>query len=256
MRARVRRLLAPVALVVLLAACSVDATVTVHMESDGSGTVSVRVVLDRAAVTAAEVAGGKLETRIRLGDLTGAGWQVTPWRRTPAGGATLSVSKPFDRPGQVARIVRELNGPDGPLRGFAASRDASTFTTDWAARGGVDLRDLRPGVTADPQLVAALVAKGIDPAVVEQRIASRTLGALKVRVRTELPAAAPRQATAVPGRRAAVVSAAGATAWGRVALLVAGIATVGFAVVFLVSGERRARRRRAARPRRIPTRAP
>ncbi len=255
MRARVRRLLAPVALVVLLAACSVDATVTVHMDADGSGTVSVRVVLDRAAVTAAEVAGGKLETRIRLDDLEDAGWRVPPWRRTAAGGATLTVTKPFDRPEQVGPIVRELNGPDGPLRGFAASRDASTFTTSWGARGAVDLREVKLGVAADPDLVAALAAKRIDPAVVEQRIAGRSLGSLKVRVRTELPDSTPREAAAVPGRRAGVVSTADDTAWGRIVLLLAGIATVAFAVVFLVAGERRARRRPDERPRRIPTRA-
>lgn len=252
---RVRRLLAPLALVVLLAACSVDATVTVHMDADGSGTVSVRVVLDRGAVTAAEVAGGKLETRIRLDDLRAAGWRVSPWRRTGSGGATITVSKPFDRPEQVGPIVRELNGADGPLRGFAASRDASTFTTSWAARGAVDLREVQVGVASDADLVAALAAKRIDPAVVEQRIAGRSLGALRVRVRTELPDTAPREASAVPGRRAAVVSTADDTAWGRIALLLAGIATVAFAVVFLVAGERRARRRRAVRPRRIPPRA-
>lgn len=255
MRARVRRLLAPVALVVLLAACSVDATVTVHMEADGSGTVAVRVVLDRGAVAAAEVAGGKLETRIRLDDLKGAGWQVAPWRRTAAGGAVLTVTKPFDRPEQVTSIVRELNGTDGPLRGFAASRDASTFTTSWGARGAVDLREVKLGVAADADLVAALAAQRIDPAVVEQRLAGRTLGALRVRVRTELPDAEPRQASAVPGRRAAVVSTADDTAWGRITLLLAGLATVAFAVVFLVAGERRARRRRTVRPRRIPPRA-
>jgi hypothetical protein len=255
MRARVRRLLAPVALVVLLAACSVDATVTVQMNSDGSGVVSVQVVLDRAAVTAAEVAGGKLETRVRLDDLSAAGWRVSPWRRT-ADGAAITVSKPFDRPEQVAPIVRELNGPHGPLHGFAASRDASTFTTSWRARGAVDLRTVTFGVGGDTDLAAALQAKGVDPAVVEQRIAGRALGGLKVRVRTELPGAVAQQATAVPGRRAAVASRADDTAWGRILLLVAGLATVAFAVVFLVTGERRSRRRRTERPRRIPTRAP
>jgi hypothetical protein len=254
MRARVRRLLAPVALVVLLAACSVDATVTVHLDADGSGVVSVRVALDPAAVTAAEVAGGKLETRVRLEDLEAAGWHVSPWRRR-AGGAAITVSKSFDRPEQVAPIVRELNGPDGPLRGFAASRDASTFSTTWRARGAVDLRTVKPGIGGDPDLVAALQAKGVDPSVVDQRIAGRTLGALKVRVRTELPDTEPRQATAVPGRRAGVVSTADDTAWDRILLLLAGLGTVGFAVVYLVTGERRSRRRRTERPRRIPTRA-
>src|SRR4051794_36481901 len=129
MRARVVRLLALGALVVVLTACKADATVTVRMHDDGSGVVAVRVALDADAVRAAEVGGGKLAARVRLGDLTGAGWKATPWKRTPAGGAVLTVAKPFSRPEQVGPIVRELNGAHGPLRGFRASRDTSTFST-------------------------------------------------------------------------------------------------------------------------------
>src|SRR5689334_7576832 len=127
MRVRDLRLLALGALVVLLTACSATATVTVRMHEDGSGVVSVRVVLDAAAVRAAEVGGGSLADRVRLADLPGAGWTVTPWRKTPSGGAVLTVAKPFARPEQVAGIVREINGAHGPLRGFHASRSASRF---------------------------------------------------------------------------------------------------------------------------------
>ena len=56
-----------------------------------------------------------------LDDLPGAGWTVTPWTRTKGGGAVLVGRKPFDRPEQVAGIVRELSGSDGPLQKFAAA---------------------------------------------------------------------------------------------------------------------------------------
>src|SRR4051812_45505061 len=137
--ARWMRVLVALALVGTLAACQADATVTVHMDEDGSGTVSVRVVLDAGAVRAAEVGGATLATRVRLDDLTRAGWTVTPWRTTRAGGAVLTVAKPFARPEQVTAIVREISGAGGPLRGFRATRDAGTFSSSWAAGGIVDL---------------------------------------------------------------------------------------------------------------------
>src|SRR5689334_1188772 len=201
MRVRLRRLLAPLVLVAVLGACSATATVTVRMHDDGSGVVGVRVVLDAAAVRAAEVGGAKLEDRVRLGDLPAGGWTVTPWRRTASGGAVLTVSKPFQDPDQVAAIVRELNGAHGPLRDFRATRDASTFSRSWTVDGTVDLRTLDPGVTDDEQLVANLTDRRVDVAGVEQRLAGSALTGLRVRARAELPGST-QEVGARPGRRA------------------------------------------------------
>jgi len=66
------------AVLLLAAACKVDTTVTVTVHDDGSGVVGVTAVLDPDAVKAAESGGGKLEDRVRLGDLTDAGWTVHP----------------------------------------------------------------------------------------------------------------------------------------------------------------------------------
>src|SRR5690349_1271896 len=179
MRVTLRRLLAPVALVVLLGACQATATVTVRMHDDGSGIVEVRVVLDAAAVRAAEAGGAKLEDRVRLTDLPGAGWTVTPWRRTRSGGAVLTVSKPFTNPAQVAGIVRELNGAHGPLRGFRASRHASTFSRTWTVDGEVDLRKVDLGEADDQQLVANLTGRRLDVAGIEQHVGAAALDGMR-----------------------------------------------------------------------------
>ncbi|MGZ4676139.1 MAG: hypothetical protein ACXVLO_08465 [Acidimicrobiia bacterium] len=253
MRAPVRRLLALGALVVALTACSVDATVTVRMHADGSGAVSVRVDLDGDAVRAAEIAGGKLEDRVRLGDLRDAGWTVGPWRRTTAGGASVTITKPFRRPEQVGAVIRELNGADGPLRGFGARREASTFTTSWQVRGRIDLRTIDLGVTSDQQLVAALTAKRVDPGLVEQRIAGQAVTGLRIHGRVELPDGAVREVTVRPGAQATLRASGDHTDWSRVVLLVGGVLAALAAITVVAVGESRARRRR--RPRRIPTRA-
>ena len=99
----------------LAAACKVDTTVTVTVHDDGSGVVSVTAALDPDAVKAAESGGGKLEDRVRLGDLAAGGWTVDPWARAADGSAQLTLSKPFDTPEQATAIVKELNGTVGPL---------------------------------------------------------------------------------------------------------------------------------------------
>ena len=78
----------------LAAACKVDTTVTVTMHDDGSGVVTVTAVLDPDAVKAAESGGGKLEERVRLGDLGAHGWTVQPWARAADGSAQITFTKP------------------------------------------------------------------------------------------------------------------------------------------------------------------
>ena len=231
-----------VACMVVLAACRVDATVTVRMQENGSGTVAVRVVLDAAAVRAAEVGNGKLEQRVRLADLPGAGWSVTPWRRDPRGGATLTIRKPFSAPREVAGIVRELGGTDGPLRDVTAARRTSTFSTSWKVGGAVDLRAINLGVGTDPELVAKLTSERVDIPQVETRLASG-LGQLRVHLVAELPGAR-REASAPVGRQSVLRATAENTDLNRLVMLVGGIAVAALAMFLLVVGELRARRRR------------
>jgi hypothetical protein len=245
-RVLVRRLFALAALLVL-GACSATATVTVHMYDDGSGEVSVRVVLDAVAVRAAEVGSGKLADRVRLTDLTDAGWTVTPWRRTSRGGAVLTATKPFTRPEQVAAIVAELNGAHGPLRGVAASRDASTFSTTWKVTGAVDLRKLDLGVAGDPELVQNLTNERVDVAGVEQRIAASAVTGLRVGLRADLPDGTTHGVRAAAGKRAALVASADESDLGRMTLVVVGVVVGVLALVLLILGEARAPRHRSRR---------
>src|SRR5207245_678138 len=106
--------------------------------------------------------GGKLEDRIRLGDLAKAGWTVQPWARAADGSATLTLSKPFESPAQAAAIVKEISGTAGPLRDVTVTRDRGTFSTTYSAAGTIDLKNLQTGLTADAQVVGTLFAQGID----------------------------------------------------------------------------------------------
>ncbi len=238
-----RFLLLVIVAALTLSACDVDATVTVTMRHDGSGVVKVAVALDRDAVRAAEVGGGQLAQRVRVDDLPAAGWRVAPWTHDAKGGATLVVSKRFHHPAEIASVIREVGGTDGPLRGFTGSRTASTFSTHWRIRGAVDLRALGAGVAADPQLVAKLTGERVDIPAIESKL-NTELARVHFHVVTVVPHEGRREVTATAGRRTLIVAAADDTDFNRVALLVVGMGIGVIALVLLVAGERRARRRR------------
>ncbi len=236
-RIRLRSLSAVALVALVLAACSVDATVNVRVEEDGSGEVSVQVVLDADAVKAVEITGGELAQKIRLDDLAGAGWTVGQWARGNRGGASITVSKPFSRPAEVRSIVREISGPRGPLRRFSASRQADRFSTQFRVSGLVDLRSIDPGVTDDAELVAQLTNGQVDAAAVQARVTAEAVAGLRVRARVEVPGATD-QVDARPGERATVSAVAEDTAIGRILMLVGGIALVLAAAVVAVRGVR------------------
>ena len=225
-----------------LAACKADATVTVQMRENGSGVVRVNVVLDRAAVRAAEVGNGKLEERVRLGDLPGAGWIVSPWVRNSHGGATLNVRKPFAHPAQVALIVREISRANGPLRGFRASRRTSTFATHWKVDGRVDLHRPNLGVTSDQQLVANLTAERVDIPQIEARLATQLKG-LRIHAVAELPDGERREVLARSGHRAVLHATSDIADVNRVVMLGGGITVAALAILLFALGELRAHRR-------------
>jgi hypothetical protein len=231
----------------LAAACKVDTTVTVTVHDDGSGVVSVSAVLDPDAVQAAESGGGKLEDRIRLGDLTNAGWTVRPWRRAADGSAQITLSKPFRTPEQATAIVKELNGTAGPLRNVVVTRDPSTFSTHYSTTGALDLKDVQTGLTTDKEVIGTLLAQGVDAGAVDQSLLAQLRDSVGVTVRVELPGGT----TVVKGTSGQVTPVDASTSvldTTRVILVTIAIVLVVLAVVVLLWPRRRRRRARGRRP--------
>lgn len=228
---------------VLLAGCRVDATVRVRVHDDGSGTVTVAVRLDRAAVAAAGGSPAALGTSIRLEDLAAGGWAVTPWTAAAGGGATVELSKPFADPAELPKVIAELNGAHGPLRAIRLTRTESFFSVDFATSAVVDLRTVTAGVAADPELVAALGAHGVEPAALEAALTADA-ASLHVTYAVSLPGGDPHAGTTTGGHRAVVVATSSLVDRTRViAVIVAAVLTV-LAVLVLVLGALRTRHRR------------
>jgi hypothetical protein len=180
-----------VALALLLSACSVDATVTVKVRDDGSGYVQADVAADAEAVQAAEVGGGKLEDRVRLGDLPDAGWKVEPWVRNLDGSASLTLRKPFTNVDEIPGILHELNGDHGPLQSIGITRSRSFFATQYTATGDLDLGAIGTGISDDAELVQQLQAQGVDVAGIDAQLLDQLQRAFTVRLVVELPGRAP-----------------------------------------------------------------
>ena len=237
----------------LAAACKVDTTVTVTVHDDGSGVVTVTAVLDPDAVKAAESGGGKLEDRVRLGDLTNAGWTVQPWARAADGSAQITFTKPFSSPEQATAIVHELNGAAGPLRDVTVTRDSGTFSTSYSTAGTVDLKDLQTGLTSDKDVVGSLLGQSVDAGAVDQSLLADLRDSFGLTVKVELPGGT-TVVKGTPGQVKAVDASTSVLDTTRVILVTIAIVLVVLAIVVLLWPGRRRRRRatrrggRAARP--------
>jgi len=134
--ARTRLGTVAVALAVLvLAGCRVDTEVRVAVADDGSGTVTVEVVLDREAADRIP----DLAEQLRVRDLRRTGWAVTGPEPVDGGGVALTASKPFGDPDQLAVVLGEIGGNRGPILDPSLERGRSFATTTYDFSGTLDL---------------------------------------------------------------------------------------------------------------------
>jgi hypothetical protein len=236
-----RLLFVVLALAVLAAGCKVDALVTVDVHKDGSGVVTLRVTLDPAAVQAADAGGGKLEDRVRLADLTAAGWTVQPWVHAGDGSAAITMSKPFNRPDEVAGIIHEISGDVGPLRDFRVTRDRGLISTRYDATGSIDLSTLQTGITADPALVGNLTNQQVDVSALDQALLDQIRQSLTVRVVVKLPNGTTTY-VGRSGKKVAVDTSTSVLDSRRIALAAAAVVLLLAALAVLFVGRRRGRR--------------
>jgi len=247
-----RRAALALLVVVLVSACEVNATVDVQVREDGSGVVRVLVDADAAAVKAAESGGVPLEGAVRLDDLADAGWEVGAWVRVEDGSASIELSKPFESVGQVAEIVEEASGTDGPLRGVRATREVGFLATEYGLVGDVDLANVTTGVPTDPELLANLSAQSVDPAVIDAQLLASVKASFGLKIVARLPGSKAQTVVAEPGAATPISLTASVRDTQRLAFLVSALVLVVLAIVLWVRGGRPRRTRGKPRPRPRP----
>jgi hypothetical protein len=226
--ARRSRLFLTLGGLLVLTGCQVRATVTVDADATGSGTVAVRVALDREA--ASRVPG----LRLRTDDLVEAGWEVTGPTDAPGGGLVIVARHAFDSPADAERLIEQVSGEDGVLRGFDLERDWTFLQTRTRLAGTIDLTAGVAGFS-DSALAERLGGQslGVDPS----QLAALD-DALRMEVVAELPGGS-SLFSARAGQRVPV--RAEAEAWNVVSLAFAALALL--CAVACVLTVRRVRRR-------------
>ncbi len=139
---RARRLLCVIAAAVLglvAAACEVGAEVTIQVEEDGSGLVSVGVGLD---VPTANALGGEDEARgyerlVNLDDLKDAGWSYDGLTREVDNLYWLRASKSFGNPEELAAVLAEAAG-GGVFSDIELERESTFARQKWSLSGEVN----------------------------------------------------------------------------------------------------------------------
>lgn len=242
-----RLVLVLVALAFLLAGCKVDTTVTIDVHDDGSGVVTVDVRLDAQAVQAVEAGDAKLDTQVRTGDLAKAGWTVGKWQRADDGSASLQLSKAFTSPDQVAGIIGEISGANGPLRDVTASRDRGVLATQYDVTGAIDLPAVQTGIAADPELLGSLTNQSIDVNALDQSLLQQVKDALSVKVVVKLPGGTTTVVSDAT-KRVDIDASSSVRDDRRILLILGAIVLLVLAVVAYFGGKHQRRRARARAP--------
>lgn len=235
-----RRFLLVTLLAVVLAGCKVDATVSVRVNDDGSGVVRVFVVADAEAVKAAESGGTKLEQAVRLSDLTSSGWQVSPWDRAPDGSASVEITRRFTAVDEVASILGDISGPDGPLQGVQITRERGVLTTSYSSSGRADLTNVQSGIAADPELVTNLSGQQVDVTTIDQQLLAQVRASFGLKVVVKLPGERARTFTPKPGATLPLGVSSSVLDTDRILF---GAAAIGFLILAIVVLPLRPRRR-------------
>jgi hypothetical protein len=120
----------------VLTGCKTDVTVRINQIVDGSGEVTVTLLLDREAAEQS----GDLRKALRTKDLEAAGWAVSgPVPRPPGGLVAYTLNKPFRNAGEAQLILTELSGEQGPFGSLTIDRTRSPLRIVSKLLGSVDL---------------------------------------------------------------------------------------------------------------------
>jgi hypothetical protein len=245
-----------------LSACQATLRVGVDTHGDGSGLVTVTVLLDQdAAKTIPDLA-----QQLRTSDLQKAGWKITGPTPAQNNGVQVTATKPFRSPSEAILVLGELSGGApgngaGPFNGFRIDQHHGFLTTKTTFHGVVDLTcGLR--CFGDAQLQQQLGASdlGIDPTKLQQQAGVILDRIFRFEVGVRLPGSlqssnAPSQAGNgaqwQPRLGNKVELTATSQTWNVARVVLLGLAVVAAVLlVALLAGRARRTRRRARRGRR------
>ena len=160
------RVCAALAFLLALAGCRMDVNVGIDVQEDGTGTLTVAVGVDDELL--ARVPGAA--DRVKLEDLSAAGWDVTGPAKEDDGHTWVHLSRSFANPAELKEILGEINGPGGPLGAFDLTIEREWDQTTWTLSGSAGLTGGVAGFV-DPDLAAAFgTSKPLEQLVAESGV--------------------------------------------------------------------------------------
>lgn len=119
----------------ILTSCRVDQSVSLVVNPNGSGEVTVVVVADKDVVTKAP----NLASDLRTDDLVAAGWKVSQPEKTKTGGLSVTLVHPFKNPAEANIALSQVSGAKGPLHEMIVTRAGKDTNSKWTLTGHLEV---------------------------------------------------------------------------------------------------------------------
>ena len=121
--------------IVALSACRVDSTVSLKVNPNGSGTVTVVVTADKDVVAKTK----NLEADLRTKDLEAAGWKVSKPTTAANGSMSVTLTRDFRTPSEATTVLSQVNDTRGPLKNVVLSRSGKDTNSSWKLTGKLEV---------------------------------------------------------------------------------------------------------------------
>lgn len=165
-RSTITRVAAIAVAIVALSACRVDSSISLKVNPNGSGAVTVVITADKEIVAKTE----SLESDLRTSDLTAAGWKVGKLTATATGGRTLTAVHTFRTPAEATRILATINNARGPLKNVVLARTGKDTKSTFTVNGKLEVNgglaafadDAAIKLLGDAPYAGELSASGLD----------------------------------------------------------------------------------------------
>lgn len=139
--------------VVVLSACRVETVVTLDVNENGSGELSVVTTADADVVAQAP----GLAEDLSFDDAKAAGWTVSEPLTTTEGGLQVSTSHRFSTPAEAMLLMSQLSGVYGPFKEMRLVRTGKDTDSTWTLTGRLEA-DGGLDAFADPALLKTIGA--------------------------------------------------------------------------------------------------
>ena len=160
-----KRFIALCCAVVLLASCRVDTQVSMVVNPDGSGNVTVTIDVDKEIIQRSP----DIAENLDFSDLKKNGWELSEPVDTDSGGKQLVLVRDFANESEATAVLAQLNGNRGPFREVILRRGGKARDSSWNLSGRLEVTGGLQAF-ADDQLIAALGATPYESTVKSQNL--------------------------------------------------------------------------------------